>query len=164
MTEADPGSRPARVAQVAALLRRLKAEGDRLAAAVAAREHVNHTDLTALMHLMEAEAAHESLTPGVLQRALGLSSGATTAVIDRLEALGHARRDRDAGDRRRVNLHYDTAGREVGERYFRPLAMSLATALDGFSDEELAVVERFLTDVVQVYAAHSQAVDEGTLG
>lgn len=170
MGDTGPPSRAARadradrVREIGALLRRLKAEDDRVATAVAAREQVGHTDLVALMHIMEGAAAGRPLTPGGLQRALGLSSGATTAVVDRLEALGHARRDRDTGDRRRVNLRYDDRGLEVGERYFGPLGRRLAEVLEDYDDAEQALVHRFLTAVVAIYAEHSRAIEDGALG
>src|SRR5690349_13634301 len=42
------------------------------------------------------------LPAGRLAKAVGLSTAAMTAVIDRLEARGFVRRTRDAADRRRV--------------------------------------------------------------
>ena len=42
------------------------------------------------------------LTSGELAKRLGLSTSATTRVIDRLEAAGYAQRVSDAADRRRV--------------------------------------------------------------
>ncbi len=50
------------------------------------------TDLNALLAVMRAERAGAPLTPGRLGQHLGLSSGATTAVIDRLERAGHVQR------------------------------------------------------------------------
>ncbi|MEO7059300.1 MAG: MarR family winged helix-turn-helix transcriptional regulator [Lapillicoccus sp.] len=158
----DPGTRRQHEAiEVGHLLRRLQAEGDRLNSAVASRQGVNQTDMAALMHIMEADLTGEPLTPTGLQRVLGLSSGATTAVIDRLEVAGHSRRERDTTDRRRVILRYDEAAREVGRRYFVPLAREISGVLDGFSDTEAATVQRFLAGVVDVYAGHSARVGRG---
>ena len=159
MTASAEAPRRARVLAVVTLLRRLKAEGDRLATVVAAHQRVNHTDLAALMHIMEADNAGRAMTPGALQRVLGLSSGATTAVIDRLEGLDHARRDRDTVDRRRVHLRYGAGARALGERYFGPLGAGVSAVLGGFTDAELAVVERFLSEVVGVYDSHSTRID-----
>src|SRR5687768_2886836 len=47
----------------------------------------------------------EPLTAGELARHLGLTSGAVTGLIDRLEAGGWVRRERDPSDRRRVYVH-----------------------------------------------------------
>lgn len=157
-----PGTRRQQdAAEVGRLLRRLQAEGDRLNSAVATRQGVNQTDMSALMHIMEADLAGEPLTPTGLQRVLGLSSGATTAVIDRLEAAGHSRRERDTTDRRRVILRYDVGATEVGQRYFVPLARKISGVLDGLSDAEAATVKRFLAGVIEVYAGHSTRVGRG---
>ena len=157
-----PGTRrQGEAAEVGRLLRRLQAEGDRLNGAVAARQGVNQTDMSALMHIMEADLAGQPLTPTGLQRALGLSSGATTAVIDRLEVAGHSRRERDSTDRRRVILRYDEGAREVGERYFLPLAREISGILDGLSDTEASTVLHFLAGVIDVYAGHSARVGRG---
>lgn len=158
----SPGTRrQLEATEVGLLLRRLQAEGDRLNSAVATRQGVNQTDMSALMHIMEADLAGEPLTPTGLQRVLGLSSGATTAVIDRLEAAGHSRRERDTTDRRRVILRYDEAARDVGQRYFLPLAREISGVLGQFSPAEAATVHRFLADVVDVYAGHCARVGRG---
>jgi DNA-binding MarR family transcriptional regulator len=59
---------------------------------------VNRTDARCL-RLLERGGA---MTAGDVARAVALTTGAVTAVLDRLEAVGYARRVRDAGDRRRV--------------------------------------------------------------
>src|ERR671916_44684 len=45
---------------------------------------------------------HGPLTPGRLAELTGLTTGTVTGVIDRLERAGYVRRERDAGDRRKV--------------------------------------------------------------
>src|SRR5687768_12407005 len=45
------------------------------------------------------------LTAGEIGAHLGLSSGAVTGLVDRLEANGWVRRERDPEDRRRVVVH-----------------------------------------------------------
>jgi DNA-binding MarR family transcriptional regulator len=136
-------------------LRRLKTGGDQVAASFAVAHEVNHTDLAALIHVMDAESGTEALTAGQLQRALGLTSGAVTAVVDRLERDGHVRRDRDLADRRRVRLRLAGAGRAVGESYFGPLGERSREVMDRFSDAELAVIDSFVTAMAEVYERFS---------
>jgi DNA-binding MarR family transcriptional regulator len=45
------------------------------------------------------------MTAGQLARATGLTTGAITGIVDRLEQAGWARRSADPGDRRRVIIH-----------------------------------------------------------
>ena len=53
----------------------------------------NRTDLLALDLIGQAGAT----SPTALAAARGMSTGATSAVLDRLEAAGYARREPDAG-------------------------------------------------------------------
>src|SRR5687768_873612 len=66
----------------------------------AARLGVNTTDL----HCLNAIENAGGLTAGELARQAGLTTGAVTGVVDRLERVGLARRVPDPDDRRRVNL------------------------------------------------------------
>ncbi|MGH2604715.1 MAG: MarR family winged helix-turn-helix transcriptional regulator [Dehalococcoidia bacterium] len=69
--------------------------------AVAGRVGLNPTDLEALEILLRAGP----MTAGRLAAITGLTTGAITGVVDRLERKGYARRDADPGDRRRVIVH-----------------------------------------------------------
>jgi DNA-binding MarR family transcriptional regulator len=79
-------------------VRRSQTATARFDRAVADAAGVNQTDLRCLDVLSRAGA----LTAGALADATGLSSGAMTTAIDRLEHAGYVRRRRDAADRRRV--------------------------------------------------------------
>jgi DNA-binding MarR family transcriptional regulator len=128
------------------LLQEYAGEAERLSQTFAQRHDMHVTDLYALLAVMQADRAGHPLTPGRLGEHLGLSSGATTAVIDRLERLDHVSRSRDAQDRRRVTLHYgDTAGR-VGSAFFGPLAAMMDAFLAEYTPAERAAAGRFLRD------------------
>lgn len=128
------------------LLQEYAGEAERLSQVFADRHDMHVTDLYALLAVMQADRAGRPLTPGRLGEHLGLSSGATTAVIDRLERVDHVFRSRDGQDRRRVTLHYgDTAGK-VGAAFFGPLGAKMDAFLAGYTPEELAAARRFLAD------------------
>ena len=135
-------------------------EAGRLGHAFAADQGLHRTDAAALLAVLRAERDGAALTPGRLGEEVGLSSGATTAAVDRLERLGHLHRVRDDTDRRRVTLHHDPAGADVGRAFFGPLAARLDTVLSGYTPAELAVVHRFLTDVVASVAEHRAEMTE----
>jgi DNA-binding MarR family transcriptional regulator len=68
-------------------------------------------------------------TPGQLARAVGVSTGgAITAVIDRLEAAGLARRTQDPGDRRRVLVEPVPGALDRLAAHAGPAAAALAAA------------------------------------
>lgn len=145
-------------ADVVGHLQRLTTESQRVAQAFAARHGLGQIDLEALLAVMEAERAGDPLTSGRLGEALGVTSGAATGVIDRLERVGHVVRRRDEGDRRRVLVHYGARAREVAGLFFGPLGGITDGVLDGFDDDELAVVTRFLAEMSGVMADHARRV------
>jgi DNA-binding MarR family transcriptional regulator len=103
------------------------------------------TDLRAIINLLDAERAGQLATPGWLGESLRLNSPSVTALVDRLERLGHVRRQRDPADRRRVLLTVTPEAKAVGWAFFGPLMTRLLDILRGYHEDELAVVHRFLT-------------------
>lgn len=128
------------------LLREYAVEAERLGQVFAESYHMHPTDLNALLAVMQADQLGVPLTPGRLGQHLGLSSGATTAVIDRMERAGHVHRIRDERDRRRVTLHYGDAASAVGSAYFGPLGLRMDRMLSAYSPAELSVIRRFLVE------------------
>ncbi|MFJ3670916.1 MarR family winged helix-turn-helix transcriptional regulator [Streptomyces sp. NPDC090106] len=122
-------------------LRRMNGEINRLVHGFAGGQGLHATDVQALAAILDAE---EPMTPGRLREHLGLTSGAVTACLDRLESAGHIRRVRESSDRRVVHLYYAADARDAARTYFRPLAAATEQARARFTDDELAVVSRFL--------------------
>jgi DNA-binding MarR family transcriptional regulator len=84
------------------------------------------------------------LTAGELAEMTGLTTGAITAVIDRLERAGFARREDDPHDRRRVIVSVVLKRcREIG-RLFQPFAAAFNEIAARYSDRELAVILDFM--------------------
>jgi DNA-binding MarR family transcriptional regulator len=93
------------------------------------------------------------MTPGRLGTRLHLNSPATTAVIDRLEALGFLARERDRRDRRRVLLIVSQQAKTLGWSFFGPLIARVLAAIDGFDEAELDAYERVLSAIAQALPA-----------
>src|SRR6476659_4050542 len=79
-------------------LRRVNLQGSIFGQSVAIRMGLSESDIDALELLIDSGAA----TAGKLSELMGLTSGAVTRVIDRLEHAGYVRRTADPADRRRV--------------------------------------------------------------
>jgi len=135
------------------LLRSVAVDLDLAAGAFAAGHGLHQTDLRALIALLDAERAGETMSPGRLGTRLRLNSPAVTALIDRLEGLGLARRQRDPGDRRRVLLAVSDEAKALGWTFFGPLIEGVLAALDAFSPAELDAYERVLRAVAHAVAA-----------
>ncbi|MFJ3923846.1 MarR family transcriptional regulator [Streptomyces sp. NPDC090022] len=119
----------------------------------AARNGMHPTDVRALICLLDAARAGEPATAGLLGTRLALNSAGTTAVIDRLERLGHVARVRDAADRRRVLLRVTPAAMDLGRSFFGPFIDALLTLTDTFDPAERATVHRFLTGARDAFGA-----------
>ena len=79
-------------------MRKSSAQGVLFSQAVAARLGITSSDLECL----DIICLNTRVTAGELAAATGLTTGAVTGVIDRLEQAGFARRERDPTDRRKV--------------------------------------------------------------
>ncbi len=97
-------------------------------------------------------------TAGQLSELTSLTTGAITAVIDRLEKADYVRRERDKSDRRKVIV---VPNEEKIYQNIMPHVMPMGAALDGvctdFSEAELEVVLKFMmkanTSAMEVIAA-----------
>lgn len=90
---------------------------------------------------------HGPLTPGRLAELSGLTTGSVTGVIDRLERAGYARRERDAGDRRKVLVTLVPAAMASMAEHYREHGEHLADVLRHRTPEELQVIADFFTDL-----------------
>ncbi|MEQ3550028.1 MarR family transcriptional regulator [Pseudonocardia nematodicida] len=153
---------PTRREELVGLLQDYAGEADLLGQAFAGRHRLHPTDWHALLAVMRADAAGAPLTPGVLGARLGLSTGATTALIDRLERAGHVRRSRESTDRRRVTLRQAENAAGIGGAFFGPLGSRMDVLLAEFDDAELDAASRFLAAMnalVADYRADVAAAD-----
>ena len=120
-------------------LRRSSAAGVLHGQAVARRVGVNSTDLECLDLILMSGPS----TAGEIARHTGLTSGAVTGLIDRLERLGLVERTADPADRRKVlvRVREDKIG-PIAQLY-APLEKAMQSLLAGYSREELKVLIDF---------------------
>jgi DNA-binding MarR family transcriptional regulator len=93
-------------------------------------------------------------TAGRLADYAGLTTGAMTAVIDRLERAGFARRLRDDEDRRRVRVEALPKSFKHVAGLYRRLADSTARLHEEYDDRQLALVVEYLTRALALAADH----------
>jgi DNA-binding MarR family transcriptional regulator len=99
---------------------------------------INRTDMRALNTI----DVHGPLTAGQLAELSGLTTAAVTAVLDRLEKVGYARRVRDENDRRQVFVELTPLLRERSDEIWGPIVPEAAKLFESMSVEELkAVIE-----------------------
>ncbi len=122
-----------------AAMRDVSAQSVLYSQAVAGRLGINSTDLECLDHISRGQ-----LTAGRLAQLTGLTSGAVTGIIDRLERAGLARRQRDADDRRKILVRALPAATERLAPLFAPMERAAMAVLSKYRDDELALVLDFL--------------------
>lgn len=109
---------------------------------VADKVGLHPTDAECLDYLLLNGAA----TAGQLATLTGLTTGAVTAVIDRLEKAGYVKREQDPKDRRKVLV---VPNEEKAYAEIAPYSMRMQTVCDasceGMTDEELGAVLRFIS-------------------
>ena len=114
---------------------------------------LNATDLRGLDWLADGPK-----TAGELSRGTGLSSAATTALIDRLEGKGYLRRVADPADRRRVLVEMSPAGAERVGRLYGPLVRDGAKLFDGVTTSEIARMRDWLIAARAVTDEHRDRI------
>jgi len=120
-------------------LRRSSAAGVLHGQAIAKRVGVNPSDMECLdLILMNGPS-----TAGEIARHTGLTSGAVTGLIDRLERLGLVERAADANDRRKVLVRVREDRIAPIASLFTPMEKSVAALLSGYSKEELTLLIDF---------------------
>src|SRR5215475_6626255 len=119
--------------------------------AAADRVGINATDLNCLNILSFSGA----MTAGELARATGLTTASITGVVDRLEAAGFVRRERDLADRRRVvvTIVIEKAIQEVAS-IFSPMVADWQQLAARYSDDELRLIVEFYDQMQQVIRKH----------
>jgi DNA-binding MarR family transcriptional regulator len=135
----EPASTPTQQ-RLAELVREHTSAVLRHAAATAKRMGLEASELAALEHLQAAG----TMTQKRLGERLSMSPGAVTAMIDRLELWGYVERTPNPKDRSSTVVRITKAGLEESLRHLWPYIEDMKGVEEGFSEEERAVVARFL--------------------
>jgi DNA-binding MarR family transcriptional regulator len=90
------------------------------------------------------------VTAGELALRTGLTTGAITGVIDRLEKAGFVQRAKDPNDRRRVVIEPfpEQIDKQIGP-LFESVGRALADLCGQYSDRDLAVIRDFISSFHQ---------------
>ncbi|HEX6425921.1 MAG TPA: MarR family transcriptional regulator [Acidimicrobiales bacterium] len=124
--------------------------------ACAERLGLHATDWECVSLLNEALPA--SLTAGQLADLTGLSTGAITGVIDRLESAGYARRERDPADRRRVIVRLSAEKMAEVVPLFAGMLADMVALQQRYSEDDLAKFVELLGAAGDILRRHALAV------
>ena len=112
---------------------------------MAARLGINSTDLECL----DLVAIGDHVTAGALAEKTGLTTGAITTAIDRLERGGFVERRRDESDRRKVVVVESSAMRRRAEPIGAPMRNVINDVLARYEDEQLKFLNRVLGELCE---------------
>ncbi len=146
--------REALVKEVLAGFQRSSGQSVVLSQIIAEKSGLSPTDLESLGFL-EQEGP---MTAGRLAQLTGLTTGAVTRMIDRLESAKYVRRRDDPADRRRVVVELNRARLKEFEQYYAPMTAESVTILDRYGDKELELVARLLRDMYDFGVRHAERI------
>lgn len=129
-------------------LQQLLDVGSAAPAAIARRARLSPSELHALRHL-----SREPMGPAELARVLGVTTAASSGVVDRLVSHGHAERRPHPADGRRTEVHLTDSGRTEAVSHLAPMFAALAALDASLTEEERAVVDRYLDGAIAAVRA-----------
>ena len=137
-----PQARAALLEELEHAMRRSSAQGAIFSQTVASRAGISSSDMECLDFLnLEGR-----VTAGRLAEVTGLTTGAITGVVDRLEKAGLVRRERDDSDRRKVFIA--TVPENVAKiaKFYVHMQQAMLAHWETYSEAELRLLLRFATE------------------
>jgi DNA-binding MarR family transcriptional regulator len=145
-------------------MRRSSAHGALFGQAVAAAVGVSSSDLECL-DLLHLEGR---VTAGRLAEVTGLTTGAITGVVDRLEKAGYVRRERDKIDRRKVFITVVAETTAKLGRFYQPMQQAMHKLWSSYSEAELRLLLRLANEgsaaVIEATEALKSMIDSASKG
>lgn len=128
------------IARLVAAQRSSQNASDMLDEAYARLLGVNRTDARCLDIIQR----FGRVTAGQLAERSGLTTGAVTTLVDRLEMRGYVRRERDEKDRRRVFIELSESSKVFGAMVYAPIGDLFEPYCSRMTDEEFEIVSGYL--------------------
>jgi DNA-binding MarR family transcriptional regulator len=148
-TNQGPG--PPAQGEVAERVRALSRASVALHAAVGAALGLNATDLAAIDPLL----ADGPLTQEALRARLRLQPSSTTALVDRLERAGHARRAPHPQSRRAVLVTATDRAQQLASQGRDTLARSLTALAEHYDGHDREVIVSFVAQAAALMIEHA---------
>ena len=127
--------------------------------AIANLAGVSLTDLKCLDYVDRSG----DVTAGDLARLTGLTTGAITAAIDRLEKAGLARRERSGADRRKVFIRLCKSSKMARiAPFYESLGQEASQLIAQYSTRELETIRDFCTRCIEMMRRQTEMVHKAT--
>lgn len=143
-------------------LRRFRRADERMRRRVSADLGVNPLDLRALQLVIAGERSGSPVSPGEISTQLGISTAATTKLVDRLVGSGHVKRTPHPHDRRSVVLGATAHAHRSLRRRMGAVHERMGEAAAAVPPECRAAVAEFLTSMALLMEEQPAAPTSGT--
>ena len=160
-TGPPPGGRTELLSALSVAARRYTAAYALFNQAVADHFGLHPTDVQCL-NLLSLES--EPVTIGRIGELTGLSTGASTRLVDRLERAGYVTRERDPADRRRVLVTTRPERMAVFGQVWQDLSTGWWEMLDGYDEERLDVLLTHMRRTIDLCAVQVERLRAGRVG
>ncbi|MFL5778093.1 MAG: MarR family transcriptional regulator [Chloroflexota bacterium] len=132
-------------------LRKVNFQGSIFGQSIAIRLGLSESDIDALELLIDSGAS----TAGGLSELMGLTTGAVTRLIDRLEQAGYVRRTSDPGDRRRVVIEVVPERVATIESLLESFERATEKEVSRYSTDQLSLIADFLGRMAELTQAEA---------
>jgi DNA-binding MarR family transcriptional regulator len=129
---------------------------DRFDQAVADAAGLNRTD----MRCLDVLGREGPVTAGRLAEATGLTSGAMTTALDRLERAGFARRTRDSTDRRRVLVEMTPEAQRQAAAFYAPHMAHSERLFQRYDEQQLELLLEFVREGRELNELHAERLEQ----
>lgn len=144
------------VRQASSEIRRYQTAVDRFDEAATRLLGINRTDGRCLDVLDQ----RGPLSAGDLARECGLTTGAMTTLLDRMEEFGYLRRVAHPTDRRRVMVELTAKARRRAEQIYGPVGKEGAELLACLSDRQLELIRDVMATARELLERHTERVEK----
>ena len=134
-----------------------------LTSAGAALKGMHTTDWFCLWHIAEAAGA-QPFALGQLAELTGLTAGAITGVVDRLEAAGFVRRERDPDDRRRWLVQVEPHRQAEIYELYAPLLAGFQSVEGRYDVQQREAILDFLRNTSALMRGQVRSLREARQG
>lgn len=135
------------VSNLIALIRKETRTATLFVQTVAESSGIHITDIKCLDFLTEAQSA----TAGDLAKVTGLTTGAITAVIDRMEKAGFIKRTADSNDRRKIIIKLLVEHPKHSQIVRSLFANQMPKILSEYTSEEIAIISDWNLKLISLF-------------
>lgn len=122
--------------------------------AIAVKMDLSITEAVCIEFLVETGAS----TAGDLAKVTGLTTGAITNVIDRLERAGLVKRDKDPNDRRKVMVILLPEKHKRILKTYESILTELTELFSSYSKKEMKLLFAYTSALNGIYRKHSESI------